>query len=62
VVLVALLVVISQHRVDVEGWVVGLSGSVGAEGMVLVAFLAKGCRLGVDVKGRVVGASGIFGK
>ena len=61
-VLVALLVVISQHRVEVEGWVVGLNGRVRDEGMVLVAFLAKIRPLGVDVKGRVVGASGIFGK
>jgi len=48
--------------VDVEGWVVGLSGSIGAEGMVLVEFLAKSHQLGVDVKGQVIGASGIFGK
>jgi len=62
VVLVALLVVIGQHRVDVKGWVVGLSSSVGAEGMVLVAFLAKSRQLGVDVEGQVIVASDIFSK
>jgi len=53
-VLLAFLTMSRLHRMDVEGWVVGLGGIVGKEGVVLMALPMVISQRGMNIKGRVV--------